>query len=248
MRPLRAATALLFLLLALPFPATATGPADLTYLTEDYYPFNYERDGRMQGLSVDLLREIWKRLGVAEQPIRVLPWARAYDRVRNEPNTVLSSMARSAAREPLFRWVGPISRSNFVLVALRSRDIRIRDMDDLRGHAVGTVIQDISDVLLEPFRDRARIEAVSSMEYNLKKLLAGRIDLIAYEEKALRRFVIRHGYDPENFVTVHRIMDLDVYYAFHRDTDPRLVRRFQETLDQIRSEPLYEELVSWHLR
>ncbi|WP_022662096.1 substrate-binding periplasmic protein [Paucidesulfovibrio longus] len=228
-------------------PALAAGPEDLTYLTEDYFPFNYERDGKLQGLSVDLLKEAWKRMGVAEQPIQLLPWARAYDIVQTEPNTVLFAMARNDSRETLFRWAGPISQARFVLTGLRHRHLQVRDIEELRNYSVGTVIKDISDLLLDPYKDRIQVEPVTSMEYNLKKLVAGRIDLISYEEGAMHRYLIRHGFSPSDFETVFVLTDMDVYYAFHKDTDPALVERFQKALDEIRASLLYQQILDRHL-
>ncbi|MGE4290776.1 MAG: substrate-binding periplasmic protein [Desulfovibrio sp.] len=238
---------IIFSLFATPL-ARATEPEDLTYLTEDYYPFNYERDGRLQGLSVDLLRETWKCMGVAEQPISLLPWARAYDMVQSDPDTMLFAMARNDSREHLFLWAGPISEAHFVLTGLRGRHLQAQSIDDLRAYTVGTVIKDISDLLLEPYMDRIHVVPVTCMEYNLRKLLAGRIDLISYEESAMRRFLIRHGFSPSDFETVFLLQDMDVYYAFNRGTDPALVARFQQALDQVRSSPVYEEILERHLR
>jgi polar amino acid transport system substrate-binding protein len=35
---------------------------DLTYITEQYPPYNFERDGRLQGISIDLLEMMWDRM------------------------------------------------------------------------------------------------------------------------------------------------------------------------------------------
>lgn len=231
---------------ALPQAAIADGPEDLRYLTEEYYPFNYERDGELRGLSVELLREVWKRMDVAEQPIALLPWARGYDAVQTEPNTVLFAMARNDSREHLFQWAGPISDARFVLTGLRKRRLQIQDITELTSYSVGTVIKDISDLLLEPYKDIIQVEPVTSMEYNLKKLVAGRIDLVSYEESAMHRFLIEQGYSPSDFETVFLLKDMDVYYAFHKDTDPALVRRFQAVIDEIRSEPTYQLIHDKH--
>ncbi|MEF2146174.1 MAG: transporter substrate-binding domain-containing protein [Desulfovibrionaceae bacterium] len=227
--------------------ADEQGPQDLTYLTEEYYPFNYEFDGKLEGLSVDLLREAWRRLGVPEQPIEVLPWARAYDRVQTEPGTVLFAMARNAAREEMFRWAGPIASARFVLVGLAGRKLVVNSSEDLGKYVVGTVIKDISDLLLDPYKDRVRVEPVASMDYNIKKLLAGRIDLVAYEEGSMTRFLTQRGFDPVDFETVYLLQDSEVYFAFHKDTSPALVNRFQQVLQEIRAEPLYNTILTRHL-
>ncbi len=83
------------------FAADITG---LKYMTEIYPPFNFEKNGQLQGVAVDFLKEVWKEIGIPEQKIEILPWARAYNLVQKTPNTVLFSTTRSEARENLFKW------------------------------------------------------------------------------------------------------------------------------------------------
>lgn len=239
---------LLIFAMAQPVLSHATEPNELVYLTEEYFPYNYEHDGQLHGISVDILREVWRRMGVEQQPICILPWARAYDIVQSEPNTMLFTMARNDSRESLFLWAGPISQGRFVLTALRNRHLQIASADDLKNYIVGTVIKDISDLLLEPYKSTVQVEPVTNMEYNLKKLLAGRIDLVSYEEKAMQRYLENHGFSPSDFETVFLLQEMNVYYAFHKDTDPDLIARFQAALDMIRSEPIYQEILKRHLQ
>ena len=77
--------------------------ATLTYLTEQYKPYNYQAAGEPPaGLAVELLHRIWRQTETAEQPIQVLPWPRAYNQLNVQPDTVLFSTARTKEREPLF--------------------------------------------------------------------------------------------------------------------------------------------------
>jgi polar amino acid transport system substrate-binding protein len=90
---------------------------DLTYLTEQYPPYSYQADGRLQGISVDLLESVWQRMGVNlnRSVILLLPWTEGYNRTLEENNTVLFSTGRFPEREQLFRWAGPIASGRFVL-------------------------------------------------------------------------------------------------------------------------------------
>ena len=38
----------------------------------------------------------------------MIPWSRAYELIQRRPNVVLLQMSRSAERNPLFNWVGPV--------------------------------------------------------------------------------------------------------------------------------------------
>ncbi len=51
--------------------------AELTILTENLPPLNYVKGGVLVGPSVEIVKEIQRRVG-SHEPIKVYPWARAY--------------------------------------------------------------------------------------------------------------------------------------------------------------------------
>ena len=79
---------------------------ELTVLTENLPNLNYLKNSELVGLSVEIVREIQKRIGSHEQ-IRVYPWARAYNLALKEENVVLFSITLTKARKDLFKWICP---------------------------------------------------------------------------------------------------------------------------------------------
>lgn len=240
---LAALAALLMLAMAAATAWAGQGFADLAWLTEEYYPYSFDDGGRVRGISADLLRLVWKELDEPEHPIRLRPWARAYRAATETPGTVLFSMARTAEREDLFKWAGPIAVVRFVLSAPRGRHTDVDSMDDLQGLTVGTLRDDVGDRLLAPWRGVCRVEPVARMDQNLEKLKAGRIQMVAYEERSLRLLLARHGLDPHAFETVLVLSEAPVYFAFHRATDDALVRRFQNALEDAKNSQAYADLL-----
>lgn len=229
-------------------PVRAEPLAGLTYLTEEYYPFNYTENGRLKGISCELLRMVWGELGVQPKPVEVLPWARGYERVRHEPNTVLFSMARTPERERLFRWAGPIMTVRFVLIARKHRAIRIDSLDDLRGMTVGTVRDDISDTLLSDYRTIANIQPVADMRQNIGKLMSNRLDMVAYEEACWGKIAVRSGLSPDDFETVFVLRETPVYFAFSAGTPDTVFKPFRDALDQARKRPRFERILDQYLK
>jgi hypothetical protein len=62
--------------------------AELTILTENLPPLNYLEENILVGPSVDIVKEIQRRVGSFEQ-ITVYPWVRAYKMALEEENVVL---------------------------------------------------------------------------------------------------------------------------------------------------------------
>jgi polar amino acid transport system substrate-binding protein len=211
---------------------------DLHYLTEEYPPYNFEEAGEMRGMSVDLLRLIWAEMEVPEQPIRLVPWARGYRMVQGRPGTVLFAMSRTEEREDLFRWVCPITVNRQVLVVRSDRDIQIDKLEDAKKYQIGTILEDVADNLLTE-AGFEQLQKVGSFDINLRKLNAGRIDLLAYEEIGFRRQVE----NPEDYAVVYVLRELQACYAFHRDTPEPLVAGFQGALEAIVARGDHAELV-----
>ncbi len=227
--------------------ASAQSLENLTYLTEEYYPFNYTESDKIKGFSADILRLVWDRLGVPRQKIESMPWARAYDRVQIEPATVLFSMARTPEREAMFRWAGPILTVRFVLIAKKEKHITITDLTQLAGFSIGTMREDISDTILAPYGSKNTIEALADMRQNVKKLREDRLDMIAYEEKSWPHMLARIGLDPNDFETILVLKETPIYYAFHRNTPLEMIARFQQALDAIKDSAAYDNLLNKYL-
>ncbi len=105
------------LLLALNLPARAALPDDyqVVLLTENFPPFNMAADGtnyaaerNISGINADIVREMFKRAGIAYSLTLRFPWERIYNQVLAQPDQGLFSTTFTAEREPLFKWVGPL--------------------------------------------------------------------------------------------------------------------------------------------
>ena len=247
------ARAIAALIAALTLPATlpAAAAGRISLLTEENAPFNFTEDGVVKGIAVDLILAAMKDAGREISPagIQVVPWARAYDAARNQPGTMLFSMARTQERESLFAWVGPIYKAQIGLVARRSRNIKVTSPAELSAFAIATVRDGAPEqLLLKAGVPEQTLDRGNGIEANLKKLLAGRVDLVAFNIPAVMYNLARMGEDPTDFAVVYVLRELDLHYAFHTATDPALLKAVQEALDRIRSSGGYEAIVRRYLK
>lgn len=226
----------------------AAGPNDITYMTEQYPPYNFEADGKIQGISTDVMRAIMKRLNV-DRPIRMLPWANAYNRVQAIANTCLFSMTYTPERAPLFKWVGPVAYSNITLVALKKNNIRINNIEEVNKYRVGVIRSDIGEqLLLKAGVKPDHIDAVAHTIQNLKKLVAGRVKLVAYGDEPLKWEIKQNGFTPDDFQTVFRLSKGELFFAFHKNTPETIIKDFQRVLDELKSDGTYGRIVDKYLK
>lgn len=229
---------LLFLpLILLSAALTAAEPEDLTYITEDYAPSNYLEKGKLTGIAVELLKAIWGEMGVAEQPIQVLPWARGYARVQNEDNCVLFAMTRSASREALFRWVGPIYRGNYTLYSSSSAPVALSSLEEAKKYRIGVIREDFSekDLLYRGFPPSSLVP-VDTVEQLIRLLEIRRVDLLYLYADTLRVFAPMAGTRSGDYHSSLVVSANVMYYAFSRSTEDSLIARFQRALDRIDAE------------
>lgn len=244
-------SSLLPLLVLHPFPAVAS-LAGLTFITEEYPPYNYRRNERLEGLSIELLERIFAETDtdLSRDDVHFYPWARGYETALSEPNTVLFSTTRTEQREDLFQWVGPIATDRVTLIARRDHDIQLDDIDDVIAgrYRIAVIREDIGAQKLQAAGvPGEQIHAAISNVSALRMLERGRVDLWAYGEDVAFSLMHEEGLPTTDFAPALTISESDLYYALNRDTDPRLVQRMQAALDQLQSRGVVSEILGGNI-
>jgi polar amino acid transport system substrate-binding protein len=206
--------------------------AELTILTENLPPLNYVDNGNLVGPSVEIVKEIQKRVGSQEQ-IQVYPWARAYKMALEEENVILFGMTYTDVRKDKFKWVGPLATKRDILVAKKGSGIKIKDLEDAKKvNRIGTLRDDTRGRLLERngFRN---LEPVSDEQLNAKKLAIGRIDLWAYKIPGLRTVCDLAGVDYTEFEEVYHLREIDLMIAFSKKTSDSIVQKWRDAFNEM---------------
>ena len=221
---------------------------DIHFMTEHFPPFNIEKNGEAAGITVDILKEIFDRLGISPE-IDVLPWAQGYNRVQEVENTALFGMARTEAREDNFLWVGPIMPFKSEVVGLAEDEIKIESYADFEEYTIGTIRDDVmEEMLIEEGVPMEVLDRSSELSSNIRQLERGRIDLIAYTTAVILWEAGQMGLDPAQFESVFLMDELHLYYAFHIDTPDEIIDTFQEKLDKLHEEGTVQEIIDSYLQ
>jgi len=220
------------------FIAKADALGELTFITEDYAPFNFQKEGKIQGTSVDLLLKMFKLAGTNRglKDIEVMNWARGYKLAQDTKNTVLFSTTRTKERENLFKWVGPISPTRITIIGKKNSGIKIASDEDINKYRVGAVRDDIGELLLlSKGIDPKNIYRTNSSKTTAKMLVAGRIDLWAYESSVAFFNLQQLGENLDDYKVIKSLEESFLYFAIQKDTSDLFVRELQRALDKIRA-------------
>jgi polar amino acid transport system substrate-binding protein len=206
--------------------------AELTILTENLPPLNYVENGVLVGPSVEIVKEIQRRVGSHEQ-IKVYPWARAYKMALEEENVVLFGMTHTKVRDDIFKWVGPLATKRDILVAKKGSGIKINSLEDAKKvKRIGTLRDDTRENLLKS-HGFTNLEPVSDEQKNAKKLVLGRIDLWAYKQPGLKTVCDLAGVDYNEMEEVYHLRVIDVSIAFSNKTSDSIVQKWRNAFDEM---------------
>lgn len=214
---------------------SSVSASELTILTENLPPLNYVQDGQLVGPSVDMVREIQRRVGSAAS-IRVYPWARAYKMALEEENVVLFSTTYTQDRHDKFKWVGPLATKRDILVARKDAGVKISTLEQARAvKRIGTLRDDTRERFLQK-HGFTNLESVSDEQKNAQKLMLGRIDLWAYKIPGLKTVCLLAGVDVDTFEEVLHLRKIDVMIAFSKLTDDRIVDKWRQAFENMQTD------------
>ncbi|MFJ3522487.1 substrate-binding periplasmic protein [Pseudomonas sp. NPDC090203] len=233
--------------------AAADEPA-IRVVTEELPPYNMSENGGVTGLSTEIVRTVMKGVG-ASANIEVLPWARAYDLALHTENVLIYSIARTAEREPLFKWVGAIAPTRWYLFSLSDRPIQLTSLDDARRYHIATVNQDVGEqyLIAHGFEVGKELQSSSMYENNYRKLKVDHVELWISNELNAINLMRKNGDDPDT--TMVRSLPLPelssengLYMAFSPGTPDETVNRFKAELERIRRDGTYAAILDKWLK
>ena len=241
----RGAMTLLLLTLLMSFGSSAVAQEQIRIVTEELPPYNMTRDGKLTGLSTEVVQAVLKEVGV-EANIQSMPWARAYDIALNSENVLIYSIARTTQREHLFKWVGVVAPMDWYLYARPDSHITLNSLDDARRYQIATVKEDAGEqyLLAKHFSVGKNLQSNNKYAYNYEKLKLGRVDLWISIELNARYLMRQAGDTPDKVaVPVLRLPDLGegtgLHMAFSAQTSDAIVERFRQGLETIRKNGTY---------
>ncbi|MFN4262424.1 MAG: substrate-binding periplasmic protein [Thioalkalivibrionaceae bacterium] len=213
---------------------------DVRLLTEDYPPFNFATpNGGVDGISVRVVNELLAATGI-QATIVALPWSRAYAAAQADRDTCVFSTTRTAERESLFQWVGPLVSNDWYAFALPDHGLEVESLDDLRGLRVGGYRDDAVAVYVES--QGIAVDPAPNDRLNARKLAAGRIDVWVSGEFLAPYYAQQEGIG--SLEPLFRFKSTEMAIACHPEFDSDRIERLQEALDGLRASGRYDEILA----
>jgi polar amino acid transport system substrate-binding protein len=212
--------------------------------TVPWAPF-YDPALEDEGFISELSRAAFRAAG-HDAKLEFMPWARAMLEVRQGDRDVLMGAYYTDERAETYIASDRLYTTSVGLVALR--DLGVETYDELR---------DLSDYTIGYGRGWATTDEFDNAEYldkeaadnnvlNVRKLYAGRIDMIAMNFDRFSQIAADEGFDPERAVFLDPpLQSSGLYLMASRAIEDAeaLVEDFNKGLETIRENGRYDEIV-----
>ncbi len=225
-------------------PAQGHAQEYLRIITEDYPPLNYVEYSDLKGASVDIVREILKKLYLTTK-IDVLPWAHGYNLLETRDNIALFSTTRSEIRERLFKWVGPLAVKKFAFYGKAGSGIVLNKIEDAKAYRIGVQKDGVSEQFLtsEGF---SQLNKVIFPMRNLHNLLRGHSELW-YASSSTINEILKQKNIPQTeveelFITKESLL----YIAFSKTTPQKIITTWQNAYDELYDDGIVAKIFNKH--
>jgi len=219
----------------------------LTILTEVMKPFNYQENGVQKGITMDLVRQIMNEQNLDNEVIILNDWDSVYKRLQTEENIMAFTTGYIADRKGLFQWVGPVAVWRTAFVALKSANLTLSYYSDAKELAsVGVVTSSFGHETLTNlgFTNLIYYDNVSTLT---RALYDGTIT-VAFEPYDLLRMAAQdESQDPSKLENLYTYSSTPAYLAFSKDVSSKLIKNWQEALDQRKDDGSLQELYDTYL-
>lgn len=245
---------LLFLLITGSSPALSNPSQEhVTIVRGDgnYFPFEYGRPGKPEGLHVELIETVAHSLGVKVTFVG-LPWMRAVHEFRHGKYDAISyfSHSKDRAEYAIFLSDNILSHSQTFPVVLASRKDEFSydgNPGSLKKYlfAVGAGFR-----YGEPFDSYPRLKKYivprPTQTVLTKLLLRGRVDVLISSRRNLRRIFSEQEIDEQFVLFEPAIASTPNYLAFAADKQA-LAKQFGDAMKELKASGEYERIQSYYL-
>ncbi len=187
----------------------------LSIYCEDDTPFQFiGTEGRLTGFTIEIVREIQKRVGNTDE-IHMVPWARGLGHLNTEPNSLLFSMARTAERDSQYQWIGPITEATYGFYVKADSTLKIANLEDAKGVGlIGVYRDDVRDQFLTK-HGFTNLDRANSNMSSFKKLMLGRNVMYVDSPMGVRSLAESAGYKLTDVKVIYNFLKIQELYHQH---------------------------------
>lgn len=234
-----------------PPPKSAVDTEKRIVLGADLYiPYQYEENGELKGMSVDIVKEAFKRMGYSVE-IKVLPWSRVLKSTKDGAvDAMFSSFYIEERSEYMTYAMEPLAGSMQSLFVRAGSSIRYDGtVESLKGYRLGTIIGYVYGDAFKQGKEDGTLDVSEAEDCpaNILKLMAGRTDVFIDNRDTTRYYLKKEKLEDEIVELTPAFAEQEMLYlAFSKKRlmDPALVDAFNRTLKEMKQDGSWGKIVA----
>lgn len=158
---------------------------------QNWAPFNFYRDGKPQGYTIDILNLLARKLGFKIEYISGPTWDTFMGMLRSKDIDVIGNMVETEERKEFAAFTLPIIKNPLNIVSQYTRPFR--DLEELEGHKVAIVKGFWYQKLLEKHAPGVELVLVDSSVDALKAVAFGKADATIDIGAVMQHIMLDHN-------------------------------------------------------
>jgi len=225
----------------------ARSKADLFVVATENPLLQYVENNEYKGPSIEILNLLLKESNLTAD-INLMPWARAFNLAKKEPNILILSIIRTPVREKQFHWIGVVSELSLAFVSLADKPENNVTNDKQAKTKKIAVVRDSSghkELTTRGFVEGDNLYLVSSLEQMFTLFINGRVDLVYVDPSMIKKFIKKQGYKDVkiNFNNIKKNHQKQSYIAASKNTDNKIIKRLKIAMEKLKKTKKYNQLV-----
>jgi polar amino acid transport system substrate-binding protein len=216
------------------FLTSSVQAAALKFVTQDFAPFNYERDGVVSGPAAEIIRKVCAEIHL-ECSFQLLPWTRAQNDAKQGKAQGIFVVGWNEARAKWLYFSPPILYTEYGFFVRQDNPLQFKHVEDVKGYRVAVYGPSNTSKSLEKVKAQIgdlTIDMSPKDESAFHKLSLGRADAV-YSNRDVGNYLIKKlGLTNLRYAGRQRALEYYIALSQHYVEKP-LVDRFNAALVEL---------------
>lgn len=222
----------------------------LQVVTLQYPPFEYEEQGAIKGIAVDIVKEVFARM---QQPITITlyPFARALNMIKESEADAIFTFSKLPERETYADYPSEVLIEQTISLFVQ-QDAPITydgDISSLRSYTCGV----IRGAQYGPVSDEAmkimKVEEVTDHRQNVLKLVNNRLDVILGPRLVILFTIKELGQQGAVKELSPSLETVPTYLAFSKTRiAPEIKVQFERLLKELKDDGTYDKIIQAYIQ
>ncbi|MGZ9898249.1 substrate-binding periplasmic protein [Shewanella gaetbuli] len=233
--------AMMLVLIGFTTSANQASFEQLRFITVNEAPANFvDENGEINGYVTDIVKQLQTKLQI-NNPIQVMPEARALYTLNNSPNVVMFSISRNSAREHKYHWLAHVLTKRWIFYSSFSPLINTSTLEQaIDTQTIGVIRGDVREKWLKD-RNAKHLVIAPNYENAVKMLIRKRIDLLFFESYGVYTTLEQLGYEKDEVQAQYVANASDVYIVMSKsEGSEAIATELQNQLSELKSTNWYK--------